>query len=69
MWWFWVPLRFDDFAVHVIVEESSDGLRNSNFAVRQWPEATGKPLEQLGWPLPKTEYPSGTRTRSIRRWT
>jgi hypothetical protein len=61
MWWFWVPLRFDDFAVHVIVEESSDGLRNSNFAVRQWPEATGKPLEQLGWPLPKTEYRSGTR--------
>jgi hypothetical protein len=61
MWWFWVPLRFDDFALHVIVEESSDGHRNSNFAVRQWPEATGKPLEQLGWPLPRTEYHSGTR--------
>ena len=61
MWWVWAPLRFDDFALHVIIEEDQDGYRNSNYAVRVWPEATGKPLEQLGWPLARVEYRSGTR--------
>ena len=41
MWWCWIPLRFDDFALHVILEEDRDGLRNTNFAVRVWPAATG----------------------------
>lgn len=61
MWWIWVPLRFDDFALHMILEEDPSGLRNSNFAVRVWPAATGKPPEQLGWPLPEITYKSGTR--------
>ena len=34
--------------MHVILEEDRTGLRNTNFAVRVWPEATGKPVEQLG---------------------
>ncbi|MFM7224693.1 MAG: hypothetical protein ACKO1Y_04555 [Actinomycetota bacterium] len=61
MWWFWVPLRFDDFALHLILEEDRDGLRNTNFAVRVWPEATGRPPEQLGWPRPEVTYRPGTR--------
>jgi hypothetical protein len=61
MYWCWVPLRFDDFALHLIVEENPAGLRNTNLAVRVWPEATGRPVEQLGWPLPDVEYEPGTR--------
>jgi hypothetical protein len=61
MWWCWVPLRFDDFGVHVILEESPAGLRTTNFAVRVWPEETGRPLEQLGWPETDIAYRSGTR--------
>jgi hypothetical protein len=61
MWWCWVPVRFDDFALHVILEEDKDGTRNTNFAVRVWPESTGRPVEQLGWPLPDITYASGTR--------
>ncbi|HVJ97821.1 MAG TPA: hypothetical protein VNC41_13405 [Acidimicrobiia bacterium] len=61
MWWCWVPLKFDDFAMHIMVEEDRSGSRNTNFAVRVWPEATGKPMEQLGWPLPQINYEKGTR--------
>jgi hypothetical protein len=61
MWWCWIPLRFDDFALHVILEEDPRGLRNTNFAVRVWPDSAGRPPEQLGWPLPEIRYQSGTR--------
>lgn len=61
MWWCWVPLRFDDFAVHMIIEEAPDGTRNSNYAERVFPAATGRAPEQLGWPIPHIEYRSGTR--------
>jgi hypothetical protein len=61
MWWCWIPLRFDDFALHVILEEDRDGLRNTNFAIRQYPESSGKLVEQLGWPLPEITYAPGTR--------
>ncbi len=42
MWWCWIPLRFDDFMLHVILEEDRDGLRNTNYAVRMYPEASGR---------------------------
>ncbi len=61
MWWNWIPLRFDDFGLHVILEEDLHGVRNTNFAVRVWPEATGRAPEQLGWPLPEIRYRPGTR--------
>ena len=61
MWWCWVPLRFDDFAIHLIVEESPTGERTSNFAVRVWPRSAGRPPEQLGWPRVDITYRSGTR--------
>jgi hypothetical protein len=61
MWWCWVPLRFEDFAVHVILEEAPTGHRTTNFAVRVWPHETGRQLEQLGWPETDITYRSGTR--------
>lgn len=61
MWWNWVPLRFDDFAIHVIVEEDPSGYRSTNFALRVFPEATGREPEQLGWPHVEVTYRPGTR--------
>jgi hypothetical protein len=58
MWWCWIPLRFHDFALHVILEEDRDGTRNTNFAIRQRPDGT---VEQLGWPLPEITYREGSR--------
>uniref|UniRef100_UPI002453DD5D DUF7064 domain-containing protein n=1 Tax=Nocardia brasiliensis TaxID=37326 RepID=UPI002453DD5D len=57
-WWMYVPLRFDDFAVVVIVQEEPDGTRTLNDAVRVWPDGR---VEQLGWPRISIDYRSGTR--------
>ncbi|MDI2131801.1 hypothetical protein [Yinghuangia seranimata] len=61
MWWTYVPLRFDDFAIVVIVQEEPDGTRTLNQATRVWPAETGRRPEQLGWPEFDIEYASGTR--------
>lgn len=60
-WWCWVPLRFEHFAIVVIVQELPDGHRVLNEAVRIWPDDTGRPPEQLGWPEIDIAYRSGTR--------
>jgi hypothetical protein len=60
-WWTYVPLRFDDFALVVIAQEDGDGTRTLNEAVRVWPEDTGRPPEQLGWPEVEVRYRPGTR--------
>ncbi|MBF6329450.1 hypothetical protein [Nocardia transvalensis] len=57
-WWLYVPLRFDDFAIVVIVQENPDGFRTLNDAVRVWPDGR---VEQLGWPRVHLQYRSGTR--------
>ncbi|WP_019929851.1 hypothetical protein [Nocardia sp. BMG111209] len=57
-WWLYVPLRFEDFAIVVIVQENPDGFRTLNDAVRIWPDGR---IEQLGWPRVHIEYRSGTR--------
>jgi hypothetical protein len=57
-WWLYVPLRFDDFAVIVIVQESPDGFRTLNDAVRVFPDGR---VEQLGWPRIEIDYASGSR--------
>ena len=58
MWWCWIPLRFDDFALMFVLEEGADGYRTINEAVRLWPDGR---IEQLGWAEPQVEYRSGTR--------
>ena len=57
-WWLYVPLRFDDFAVIVICQESPDGFRTLNDATRVWPHGR---VEQLGWPEIDITYSPGTR--------
>ena len=42
-------------------EEDPDGFRTLNYAVRVWPSATGRKMEQLGWPEIDIRYRSGTR--------
>ena len=61
VWWVWVPLRFDDFAIHVMVDSEPDGFRTVNYAVRSWRGPTGPKLEQLGWPEIDIVYRPGTR--------
>jgi hypothetical protein len=60
-WWMYVPLRFDDYAIVLIVQEEPDGHRLMNEAVRVWPASTGRSPEQLGWPEIDIHYRSGSR--------
>jgi hypothetical protein len=59
MWWLYVPIAFDDFAMIIIIQEEPDGRRILNDCHRVWPDGR---TEQLGWPLVTTNYRSGTRT-------
>lgn len=58
MWWLYVPLRFDDFAVVLIIQETPDGYRTLNDCTRTF--ADGR-VEQLGWPQVRVHYRDGTR--------
>ena len=60
-WWTYIPMRFDDYALLVILQEAADGTRIMNEATRVWPAASGRPPEQLGWPEIDIHYKSGTR--------
>jgi hypothetical protein len=57
-WWLYVPIRFDHFALIVIIQESPDGFRTLNDATRVFPDGR---VEQLGWPRVEIDYRSGTR--------
>jgi hypothetical protein len=61
IWWCWIPLKFDDFGVHFMLEEDPDGFRTLNYAVRVWPSSTARKMEQLGWPEIDIRYRPGTR--------
>src|SRR5688500_18822678 len=60
-WWLWVPLRFDEFSLMVIVQEEPDGHRVLHEAVRIGPASAGRRPEQLGWPEVDIRYTPGTR--------
>lgn len=57
-WWLYVPLRFEDHALVVIVQELPDGFRTLNDATRIWGDGR---REQLGWPEIEIDYVPGTR--------
>jgi hypothetical protein len=57
-WWLYVPMRFEDFSVVVILQERHDGFRTLNDATRIWNDGR---VEQLGWPLVEIDYAPGTR--------
>jgi hypothetical protein len=61
MFWLYLPIRFDDYALVVIVQEDADGHRTMNEASRVWPAESGRKPEQLGWPRFEIKYKSGTR--------
>lgn len=58
MWWLYLPLAFDDFAVVLIIQEEPDGFRSLNDCTRIWRDGR---VEQLGWPRVRTRYRPGTR--------
>jgi hypothetical protein len=58
MWWLYLPLRFDDYAIMLIVQEDPDGFRTLNDCTRLWRDGR---VEQLGWPQITIAYASGTR--------
>ncbi len=58
MWWLYAPLRFDDFAVCLIISEDPDGFRTLNDCTRVWHDGR---VEQLGWPRIQVHYTPGTR--------
>ena len=58
MWWLYVPMRFDDFCVVLIIQETPDGYRTLNDCTRVWKDGR---VEQLGWPRAEIRYTSGTR--------
>ena len=57
-WWTYIPLRFDDYAMVIILQESPDGHRTLNHASRVFSDGR---IEQLGWPRLEVDYRSGTR--------
>ncbi|MEP7737895.1 hypothetical protein ABKW28_09610 [Nocardioides sp. 31GB23] len=59
MWWTYVPMRFDDFSIVLLMQETPEGHRTFNDCSRIF--ADGR-VEQLGWPLVQVRYASGTRT-------
>ena len=58
MWWLYVPMAFDDFAIVLIIQEEPSGFRSLNDCTRIWKDGR---VEQLGWPRVKIHYRSGTR--------
>ena len=58
MWWLYVPMAFDDFAIVIIIQEEPNGFRSLNDCTRVWRDGR---VEQLGWPRVKIHYRSGTR--------
>ena len=58
MWWLYVPMAFDEFAIVLIIQEEPNGFRSLNDCTRIWRDGR---VEQLGWPRVKIHYRSGTR--------
>jgi len=58
MWWLYVPMAFEDFAIVVIIQEEPTGFRTVNDCTRIWRDGR---VEQLGWPRVTIDYRSGTR--------
>ncbi|MCX4720854.1 hypothetical protein OG818_34615 [Streptomyces virginiae] len=59
--WLWIPVRFEDRFVMVIVQEDADGHRTLNEAVQVFPEGSGRHDVQLGWPHTEIRYRPGSR--------
>ncbi len=58
MWWLYVPMAFEQFAIVIIIQEEPNGFRSMNDCTRIWKDGR---IEQLGWPRVRIHYRSGTR--------
>ena len=58
MWWLYVPMAFEHFAIVIIMQEEPNGFRTLNDCTRIWKDGR---IEQLGWPRVRIHYRSGTR--------
>ncbi|MFD9376028.1 hypothetical protein ACFWBH_10915 [Streptomyces sp. NPDC059999] len=59
--WLWIPVRFEDRFLMVVVQEDADGHRTLNEAVQVFPEGDDRHDVQLGWPHTDIRYRSGSR--------
>ncbi|MFJ9080547.1 hypothetical protein ACIRO3_35735 [Streptomyces sp. NPDC102278] len=59
--WLWMPVRFEDRFLMVIVQEDADGHRILNEAVQVFPEGDDRHDVQLGWPHTDIRYRPGSR--------
>ncbi|MFD3543635.1 hypothetical protein ACFWUQ_29620 [Streptomyces sp. NPDC058662] len=59
--WLWIPVRFADRFLMVIAQEDADGHRTLSEAVQVFPESSGRPDVQLGWPHTEIRYRPGSR--------
>ena len=60
-YWMYAPMQFDEFSILAIVQEDAAGNRVLEEGVRVWPEASGRPVQQLGRPEYRPQYAPGTR--------
>lgn len=60
-WWCYVPLRFEDHALVFIAQETAQGHRFLNDALRVWPAGDPRGVESLGYPSYEISYRPGTR--------
>ena len=60
-WWTYIPMRFEEFGLLVILQEEANGTRVMNDVCRVFPASSGRAPEQLGWPEVEIAYASGTR--------
>lgn len=60
-WWLYCPLRMEDHALVFIAQETAQGHRFLNDALRVWPEGDERGVETLGFPTVDIHYRSGTR--------
>ena len=60
-YWMYAPMQFDEFSILTIVQEDAAGNRTLEEAVRVWPEAAGRPPQQLGRPEYRPQFVPGTR--------
>lgn len=59
--WFYCQMQFDDFSIVCIVQEDRHGTRSLEQAVRVWPEATGRDVEDLGHVDHQLHFVPGSR--------
>ncbi|MCZ4120110.1 hypothetical protein [Streptomyces sp. H39-S7] len=59
--WLWIPIRFEDRFVMVILQEDADGYRTLDSAVLVHPTEAGRPDQQLGRAHVDITYRSGSR--------